>query len=247
MNAIIKLIAYTLIPAFLLVFTPVGDIPLVTQLTYGITLIDTMFHELGHTVFSWAFGYPTLPSFDLEHGGGMSYYFDRKWILQIAGFAGAAYSCYWLYDDLDRRPCIIASVLTALYIFAAITGFHMVIINFMGHGGAILTGSYFILRALMGWTEKRPGEKWISVFLGYFIIFSNMKLSWKLIFDLDYQQEYWNQKGSHGFGDFSKIADYFWFTSEKPVAWFCLGLCLIFLILPHLIYWRESQYEEIET
>ena len=247
MSSIQKLIAITLIPAFLLVLTPFGDISIIARLTYGISLIDTMFHEIGHTIFSWAFGYPALPSFDLEHGGGMSYYFDRQWILQILGFSAASYSCYRLYDDIDRRPAYMAAGLCVLYILAALTEFHHVIIGFMGHGFAILTGSFFLLRAFMSWTERRPGEKWISACLGYFILFANTKLSWKLIFDIYYQEEYWNQKGQHGFGDFSKIADYFWFKNEEPVAWFCLALCILFLILPHLFYWRESQYEEIEA
>lgn len=247
MSPAYKLIALTLIPAFLLVLTPIGDIPMVARLTYGLTLIDTMFHEIGHTIFSWAFGYPALPSFDLEHGGGMSYYFGREWILQIIGFGGAAYGCYWLYDDIDRRPCYIAAGLCVLYVLTAVREFHHVIIDFMGHGFAILTGSFFLLRAFMGWTEKRPGEKWVSAFLGYLILFSNTKVSWKLIFDIDYQEEYWNQKGSHGFGDFSKIADYFWFKNEEPLAWFCLALCIIFLILPHYLYWRERRYETLEA
>lgn len=229
----LRFLAITLLPALCLVLTPIGDIPGLSLITHGFSLIDTMFHELGHTLTAWSFGYPALPSFDFEHGGGMSYYFARSWLLQAAVFGAALYGCYLLYDDLDRRLCFTALGGIILWMPAAVTDFHNVIIGFMGHGGAILTGSFFILRSLMGWTEKRPGEKWISAFAGYFMIFSNMKLSWKLIFDIDYQEEYWNQKGSHGFGDFSRVADYLWFTSEAPVAWFCLFLCAVFLILPH--------------
>ena len=197
-----------------------------------------MFHEIGHTIFSWLFGYPALPSFDLEHGGGMSYYFNRVWAFQIAGFAGAGYLCYLAYQQSSFLFYASLSI-TGLYILSGLTEFHHTIIDFMGHGFSIMTGSYFILRMLFSLTEKRFLEKEISAFLGYFMIFANMKLCWELIFDIDYQEEYWNQKGSHGFGDFSKIADYFWFTKEEPVAWFCLALCILFLALPHILYFRS--------
>ncbi|PZP54712.1 MAG: hypothetical protein DI586_09090 [Micavibrio aeruginosavorus] len=237
LSGVQKLISVTLIPAFFLVLTPVGTVLLLSILVNGFSLIDTMFHEIGHTIFAWAFGYPSLPSFDLQHGGGMSYYFKRQWMIQITGFAGAAYLCYLAHQRSNLLFGIMLTISVA-YFLSAMTEFHQAIIDFMGHGFSILTGSFFILRSLMGWTEKRRGEKWISAFLGYFIIFVNIKLIWKLIFDIDYQEEYWNQKGSHGFGDFSKIADYFWFKNEEPVAWFCLALCVLFLILPHAAYWH---------
>lgn len=239
-----RLIALTFIPAFLLALTPVGGWTGLTILTNGFSLIDTMFHEVGHTIFSWLFGYPTLPSFDLQHGGGMSYYFGRVWLFQLLGFMGAGYLCYLAYNrsNVLFYPAL---VVTGLYILSGLTEFHHSIIDFMGHGFSIITGSYFILRALFNATEKRFLEKEISAFLGYFIIFSNMKMCWKLIFDLSYQQEYWNQKGFHGFGDFSKIADYMWFTSETPVAWFCLLICAGFLILPHVLYFRSLQHHSV--
>ncbi len=239
MTPIQKLIAITLVPAFLLALTPVGAMPFISMLTNGFSLIDTMFHEIGHTVFAWLFGYPSLPSFDLQHGGGMSYYFERHWMIQVTAWLAAGYGAYLLYNDFDRRLFFAAITCIFVYIAVSMSDIHQIIIDFMGHGFSILTGSFFILRSLMGWTEKRPGEKWVSAFLGYFIIFSNIKLSWKLIYDIDYQEEYWNQKGSHGFGDFSKIADYMWLKNEEPVAWFCLTLCIIFLILPHWLYLKN--------
>jgi len=52
------------------------DLPLRGLLFIPFTGVDYMrifFHELGHCVTFWVFGYPAVPAFDFQYGGGMTY------------------------------------------------------------------------------------------------------------------------------------------------------------------------------
>src|SRR5690242_18266835 len=63
----------------------------------GLGYMLVFFHELGHCITFWLFGYPSVPMFDFEYGGGMTYpVMGRLWPLQGVVFAGMAYGIYFL-------------------------------------------------------------------------------------------------------------------------------------------------------
>ena len=39
----------------------------------GLSYIGVFFHEIGHALFNWLYGYMAVPTFDFASGGGMTY------------------------------------------------------------------------------------------------------------------------------------------------------------------------------
>src|SRR5277367_2959407 len=66
----------------------------------GLHICDTLFHELGHTLFAWLFGRPAVPMiftlFGADQAGGMTIYREHSWFVQIGAFLALAYGCWWL-------------------------------------------------------------------------------------------------------------------------------------------------------
>lgn len=229
------LIAVTAILAGLFHWPPFASIYPVSILVNGALCMATFFHEIGHSLCHWLFGYPSIPAFDLDHGGGIAWHLDRLWILQGVVLSGTWYLVFLAYQLVPQFLWWVAGI-AALFTATALTGFHDVIILFMGNGAEVVIGSIFLARLAIGAVPDRVGERSLHGFVGFFLIFDVIKLCWGLIFDSDAREVYWNQKGTEGFGDFSRIADYFMFSSEIPVAIFCLGFALLALLCPLVLH-----------
>ncbi len=227
--------------AVLLIWGPLRDLWPVSLLAIGMDMMGTFFHELGHTIFWWLFGYPTLPSFDFQHGGGMSWYFGREPVLEWGLIIAAAYGVWFVWRH-HRGLGIAAAVIFILYAGAMFTEFHHIISLFMGHGGEIVVGSFILARVILDAVPPRPGELEVHALAGWYLIFHPIQLSWGLIYDPDVQDSYWAQKGSEGFGDFSRIADYFGFANETPVAWLCIGVAVLGVMVPFSMKWAMGRF-----
>lgn len=210
-------------------------------LANGMALMATLFHEVGHTLMGWIFGYPTLPSFDFVHGGGMAWHFGRQVPLQWGMIALGAWGVWWVWVR-DARWGIAAAASYAALLAASLTGFHDVIILFMGHGAEVLVGSFILARVLADGVPNRPLEFEIHALAGTYLILTPIHLSWGLATDSLVRDEYWRQKGLEGFGDFSRIASHFGLASEIPVAWFCLGFAVCMAVLTGIVAWRHRSW-----
>ena len=58
-----------------------------TRFVFG--YMGTLAHEFGHTVAAWLFGYPAIPAFNFQHGGGLTSIEERQWPLVLLCFATA--------------------------------------------------------------------------------------------------------------------------------------------------------------
>lgn len=177
-----------------------------------------------------------MPSFDFQYGGGNSYHFQRIFILEI-GLIGLAAYYSWVTYRFHREMGVIAAIAFVLYAGAMFTGFHDVVILFMGHGSEIAVGSCLLARVIFDAVPRRPAELEVHGLAGWSLIFHPVQVSWGLIHDPDARDAYWAQKGSEGLGDFSRIADYFGSANETPVAWFCIGIAVLGVITPFAIKW----------
>jgi hypothetical protein len=192
----------------------------------GMNYMATFFHEIGHTVFAWFYGYPTLPSFDFEHGGGMAWMMsDQQKALVFCVWAIIGYGIY-----LMREYILLQILLGLLLLFGIATAFsedwRLSVINFMGPGFEPLTGALLLYRALMNLVERQPGERFASAMFGFGLILRAWLDGWGLLHSGAHRTEYYKQKGQHGFGDFDKIGDTFPHLGfhGAVVTWLALGV-----------------------
>ena len=214
-------------------------------LYYGLAAMVTFFHELGHTAVSWMFGIPAIPMFDFKNGGGYSLLITEHSIpAQIAVLCAAAYILYYQREMI--YPFAMRAAIILLIIFGVIgfTDFHEDVILFMGHGAVAILGSFMLARGIYGVFLTRPEERWLNVFVGTFFILDQIKMCNALMHDVEYQMFYETQKGGHGMGDLSRIANnHLW--SQDSVALFTMIFTITMaVVIPVGVGWLVMRAEE---
>lgn len=174
----------------------------------GFAYMGVFFHEIGHAIASWFYGYPAIPTFDFQHGGGMTYWGARSHVLLgcaclllITGMVYLYRGGYWM----------LLGILSFLLVFQLGTAFntgHDVVMSYMGHGGEILIAYFCLLRGGMGNAAGlTQTERYFDLIFGFFTLARNVLMSVALQ-DASGRADYEMQKGGHMMGDFSKIAEY---------------------------------------
>lgn len=173
----------------------------------GIAYIAVFFHELGHTLFYWLYGYMAVPTFDFAHGGGMTYQFgERLWPLQIAVWGGLAYAVY-LTRQRAKVLTMPVAVFAVLVFVTSLFALREDIIIFMGPGMEVIAAAFLLCRGYYNLWLSRPGERWINVFIGAYMLGSALTLVWALMFNPYFAADYEMQKGGHRLGDFNRLVD----------------------------------------
>jgi hypothetical protein len=200
----------------------------------GANVADTLFHELGHTITAWLFGHPAIPMiftlFGANQASGYSLYFQRSWFLQAGAFAALGIGCYWVKGNMPFL-FIPAIVLTLIIIAVAFSGYDMLAISYMGHGGTIAMGGFFLFRAWIYLDSRNQFERWLNAFLGFFQIIYNMHFSYQLAFDWAAREVYSDHVDfgiSHN--DFWQMAMEVPNWSVKGIAIFTIGYCVMAII-----------------
>jgi hypothetical protein len=192
----------------------------------------TLVHEMGHAIFGWLFGYPSFPAFDVIWGGGVTIHTGRStalWILIYVGFAGL----FWVYRK-NRATLAVLAALVILHAVSALTSIHSVLRLFMGHGTELVIAGLFIYRSLSGRAVIHEVERPLYGIIGFFIVFSDIGMAYKLLTSVYYREDYLSAKGGDIDMDFSVIAhDYLHsdMTSVVIVFFICCLLCLLFSFL----------------
>lgn len=113
----------------------------ISIISAGLNVGNTLFHELGHSLFGWLFGVPNLPAiltiFGADQAGGVTFMLERNLILQVLAIAGLAYICYRLKDDYSPL-FIYALIFTIFILIIAVSGYYEMFVGYMGHGASIL-------------------------------------------------------------------------------------------------------------
>lgn len=174
----------------------------------GLEYMLTFFHEIGHTLTMWLFGYPAVPHFDFEHGGGMARHWGRSWMVLAAIWMGAIAFAVYLYQHLYYRGILILGIGVVVHVLCVFTRLGDILISFMGQGGEILIGGFCMLRAFWNTTEKSRGavERWLNMVFGIYAMLSNAIMAAGLMFSDISRMAYAMQKGGHLLGDLDKIA-----------------------------------------
>ena len=200
----------------------------------GMSAFMTFFHEIGHTVFAWFYGYVTLPSFDFQHGGGMAWMLTGQLLpLNFALYGLLLYGIYFFREYRVTQALLVA--IGVFHLATAYTSFHMSVINFMGPAFEVLIAGFFLYRAWFDLAPRGNVERFLNAFFGFGMIIHVGINGWALIHSKAMRLVYFEQKGQHGFGDFDKIANALHVDFEKVIiVWLLLaGVCLL---VPFLHY-----------
>ena len=207
----------------------------------GLTYMSTFFHELGHTVFAWFYGYPTLPMFDFKHGGGLAIGLtDQQIPILLCVDLAIAYGIYHF-----REYKILQIALTALLLFNLTTAFNedsrFNVIDFMGPAAEPLVAAFLLIRALFDLAPRGWFERFLNAAIGFAMVFQALINSYGLLYSRALRLVYYEQKGSHGFGDFDKISSRLMFLEFEGVVYIWAFISLICLVFPFVLYWYAGR------
>jgi hypothetical protein len=207
--------------------------------------MTTLVHELGHTIFGWLFGYPSLPAFDLRYGGGVTMSMQRSIALLIL-FYGL---CAGLIYTYRRNTVTLVFLLTLVIVHAVCTytSMHDVIILFMGHGTELAIAGIFIYRALSGAAVVHTAERPLYAAVGLFIVISDTIFSYRLVTSVRARDLYEQAKGGGHWMDFSRIAEDYLHVDLTAVALFFFLCCLIPPILGFLAFRYQEYLRKLVT
>jgi hypothetical protein len=215
-----------LVTAIVILFVPF--------LSFVFRYLITLVHEIGHALWGWLFGYPSIPAFDFTYGGGITMHQDRYMIIVIIVYALFAW-LFYLYRK-NHLSLVVLFVIVALYTISAFTFFHSIVILFMGHGTELIFGAIFFYRALSGNSIIIDAERPLYGFLSFFIFFSDIAFAHRLITSTSFRAEYEAAKGGGHWMDFSQIAEEYLKVKLSTVAALFLFLCLITPVLTFLFF-----------
>lgn len=203
-------------------------------ITNGLNMMATFFHEIGHASSGWLFGYPTIPVFDVKHGGGMAWHTDQHWFIITLVYAGFA----WLGLQLRDHMALVAVLagLVLIHIGLLTTDGHVVWILIMGHGFELGFGAFFLIRCLYDLAPRGAVERALNGIIGFYLMFSVMLVCYGIMNDPSYRMVYRAQKGAEDFGDLSRIAIDHFQVPLDTVAGTLFGAAILATLAPFVLY-----------
>ena len=144
-------------------------------------------------------------------------------------------SLFYLYR---KKPftLVFLLIIMILYTVFAFTSGHQVIILFMGHGFELLFAIVFLYRAFSGSSIIVPIERPLYAFLGFFIVFIDIRFAHRLMTSAAFRADYGAAKGGGHWMDFSRIAHEFLDVQLTSVAAFFFVLCVLTPMAAFLIF-----------
>lgn len=201
----------------------------------GLSYLKIFFHELGHTVANWSFGQPALPTFDFNHGGGMTYSIGRFWPLQIFVWLIGAGSVGWLWRRGENKLAMVTGVILGLHIVAGVTSFYLAVISVMGHVGEMIVACFCLWRVSVRMVD-RASERVLNMLLGYFILADGVAMFAALAFSDMARVVYQGLKGGEILGDIDQVSN----LTAIPNNFISFALMTLSFCL--LIYWLWRQF-----
>lgn len=196
-------------------------------------------HEMGHMIFGWVLGYPSAPAFDLMYGGGVTFHTDRSMPLLIVIYALLAFLVFSFRKNI--RALIFLLTIISIHVLFTATRLNEVAILFMGHGTELLIAGIFFYRALSGAAVIHSAERPLYAAIAFFIVFSDLNFSYRLMTSPFARTEYADAKGGGHWMDFSRIAIDHLHVSLTSVAFVFFVCCLISLPIGFLAF-RYQEY-----
>jgi len=208
-------------------------------LRWTLETLRTLVHEMGHAIFGWLFGFPSFPAFDVIWGGGVTLHTGRSTTLLILVYLGFA-GLIWLYRK-NRATMILLIAAGLIHTLFSFTSLHSILILFMGHGTELVIAGIFIYRSLTGRAVFHAFERPLYGIIGFFIVFADLALAYRLLTSASFREVYASAKGGDIDMDFVRIAVDHLHTSMTPVVIVFLSCCFLCLVLSFLAF-RYMEY-----
>ncbi|MDX2240117.1 MAG: hypothetical protein NW224_05480 [Leptolyngbyaceae cyanobacterium bins.302] len=184
-------------------------------------------HEVGHAATHWTFGRPAIPAVNILYGGGITITLGQVWLLNVLIYAAIAYLIYWLraYPRLQG----FAVLLTIIYTICLLTPINTMLSVAMGHGMELVAIGVCLFLSATGYFCRIPGDRAIYAMLGFFIFFSDVEFSWKLMHDPDFRTWYEGGIGGMIDNDFVILANEYFRVNLSIIASLFLVSCFLAL------------------
>jgi len=163
------------------------SIPIISFVSYYYTIA---FHELGHAITAWLFGYFAIPTFDVINGGGVTYKVSRPFILCVIAFVFIILNLLLFKQNPKKNRTKKLLFLFVVYVAVFFSQIHSLLISFMGAGGEVLASF------LIGWYALNIARYKINIKVVFYLFLSMLlwvnvtSFSLSLIFDQQSQIDY---------------------------------------------------------
>lgn len=164
-------------------------------LSFILSPLTTIVHEIGHTAVLWLFGYPAIPAFDFSGGGGVTLSdLERSPSAVWAWAIGLAALGWWQRENKKVLGALGAGVLIYFWMYNSVR--ETLAITLGGHAAEVLFAALFLYRGLTGWGCKMELERPLYAFLGFMILLTNLRLGMAL--SGNSMERYWYLQGKGG-------------------------------------------------
>jgi hypothetical protein len=210
------------------------------QLTFLLSPLLILIHELGHAACGWFFGYPSIPALDFMNGGGITLHGDRYLGLVWIIYLGMGYLLYACRRNLLLTRIILGTAV--LYTICAFTAMHQVLFVLMGHCFELIFAGIFLYRGVTGSGCRHPIEQPLYGMVGFFSVFYNLRFAWGLMFDPVAREIYEQGKGGILDHDLVRLSGEYLHVDLSVVVG-CFLICI--LTIPALVYWGLTQWQRL--
>ena len=193
----------------------------------------TLFHELGHAVVGWLFGYPSIPAFDFTYGGGMTHHGEFQIIIALLIAGGFGY-LDWLFRDSTKMVGLIAGSFVLWLIVVTAEWRREIAFSAAGHLSEFVLAGILFYMALAGVGWRVPElERPLGAFVAFFVQIEAMRFFWRLLHDPEMMATYREGKGGAFMNDLEVIAlDLHIHTPFNPGIEGVARLMLLFSCVP---------------
>lgn len=211
--------------------------------------LKTLFHETGHAISGWIFGYPAIPAFDFMFGGGLTHYGNFHAAIAFLVAGGFAY-LGWRLREHPKAVAVICGIAIIWLIIVTAEWRRETVNASAGVIFELLFAATFLYMAIanVGW--RRPQiERPLAIVIAFFVQFDSWIFALRLIRDRDFLEWYQQGKGGALMNDLEVIAlnlkIYLGFdTTIQSVA----KMLFVFSFIPiALAYWLAVRHERVEA
>lgn len=156
-------------------------------------MLTTLVHEFGHAIAGWGTGRFSVPSFDFEHGGGVTLIPDRSAVLTlvVAGVLG-----WWIWSRRANPPAMAtAGALAAVLGLVMLARLDRPLITYAGHGATAVFAALFCYRFCSGAAVAHEAERWLYGVAAFALAGNEWRLCAGILWSVEVRARYISGKG----------------------------------------------------